>query len=299
MTALETSRTTAHFPIRRFPVPRFDYPRHTLDLHGTRLAYWDEGGTGAPLLLLHGIGASIEAWAWVMPQWAEKYRIVAIDLPGHGESSIPHDGSHSLESAAAMVNAVIRHLHLERPLVVGHSLGTGIALQWAITHPGRYRGLALIAPMGFGSEIDAFTRLLSVPRLGEFLFQPSKAFVRLSLSYNEPVRGLEQFVEMKHKHLNRPGVRDWHLRLIREGVGLAGQKIRFSKLALAGLTAPTLIIAGDKDRLFPIHHAQRAAKLIHRARLHVLLGGGHDLPTERAAQVAELVGQFAAEVMVG
>lgn len=96
------------------------------------IAVRDYGGTGSPVLLLHGAGANLAAWDEVGPLLAAHHRAVAVDLRGHGESD---DGPWSWDAVVTDLDAVVRELALDRPAAVGHSLGGGLAAWWAYRHP--------------------------------------------------------------------------------------------------------------------------------------------------------------------
>jgi pimeloyl-ACP methyl ester carboxylesterase len=152
--------------------------------------------------------------------------------------------------------------------------------------------------MGFGREVDPVTRLASLPLLGEVLLDPNWLLTRLSLTAPLPVVGAETLAHYKHIYTNRPGAKAYHLALVRQGVGLGGQRISFTATQLAALRRPALVICGGADALFPPLHGQRAAALL-RAALHVRPGVGHNLPMEDSEAVARLVLEFAAKAFGG
>ena len=96
------------------------------------LAVRDHGGSGSPVLLLHGLGGTLLHWERLAPHLATAHRVVAMDLRGHGLSG---DGPWGWEAVLDDVQAVIDHLGLDMPLVVGHSLGGMVAVRWALRHP--------------------------------------------------------------------------------------------------------------------------------------------------------------------
>jgi pimeloyl-ACP methyl ester carboxylesterase len=105
----------------------------SVDSGGVSIAVRDHGGSGPPVLLLHGGGGNLTSWDEVGPQLAASgHRAVAVDLRGHGESG---DGGWSWEAAVDDLAAVAAALELDRPAVVGHSLGAGVAVHWALRHP--------------------------------------------------------------------------------------------------------------------------------------------------------------------
>jgi pimeloyl-ACP methyl ester carboxylesterase len=118
-----------------------------LDLDGARIHYLDKG-SGSAIVLVHGLGGQMGNFAYgVVDQLTNDFRVVLIDRPGSGYSSRSSDDAAHLVAQAAYVAEFIRKLGLERPLLVGHSLGGAIALRVALDHPETISGLALIAPL--------------------------------------------------------------------------------------------------------------------------------------------------------
>src|SRR6201999_3956254 len=130
-----------------------------LDLHGERVAYRD-AGAGEALLLIHGMAGSSATWRAVIPQWSKKYRVVAPDLLGHGESAKPR-GDYSLGAFAVSLRDLLDELGIARATVVGQSLGGGIAMQFTHQHRDYCERLALIGSGGLGPELSPGLRFLS------------------------------------------------------------------------------------------------------------------------------------------
>ena len=132
-----------------------------LDLHGDRVAY-REAGAGEALLLIHGMAGSSATWRAVLPQLSKKYRVVAPDLFGHGESAKPR-GDYSLGAFAAWLRDLLDELGITRATVVGQSLGGGVAMQFTYQHRDYCERLVLISSGGLGPDLSWILRILSAP----------------------------------------------------------------------------------------------------------------------------------------
>src|SRR3954463_715465 len=128
-----------------------------LELHGDRVAYRD-AGAGEALLLIHGMAGSSETWRAMIPQLAKKYRVIAPDLLGHGQTDKPR-GDYSLGAFAVWLRDFLDALGIPQVTVIGHSLGGGIAMQFAHQHRDYCERLILISSGGLGGEVDRMLRL--------------------------------------------------------------------------------------------------------------------------------------------
>ena len=133
----------------------------TMTLRGDRVAYRDEGA-GEVLLLVHGMGGSSNTWSGVIPLLAKKYRVIAPDLLGHGESDKPR-GDYSVGAFTVLLRDLLDALGVPRVTVIGHSLGGGIAMQFAHQHRQYCERIVLISSGGFGGDVGRELRLLSLP----------------------------------------------------------------------------------------------------------------------------------------
>src|ERR1700758_3337208 len=132
-----------------------------LELHGDRVAYRDDGD-GEVLLLIHGMAGSSDSWRSVLPQLSKKFRVIAPDLLGHGESAKPR-GDYSLGAFAVWLRDLLDELGVQRATVIGQSLGGGIAMQFAYQHRDYCERLVLIGSGGLGPELSPLLRVLSAP----------------------------------------------------------------------------------------------------------------------------------------
>ena len=132
-----------------------------LELHGDRVAYRDDGD-GEVLLLIHGMAGSSDSWRSVLPQLSKKFRVIAPDLLGHGESAKPRS-DYSLGAFAVWLRDFLDELGVSQATVVGHSLGGGVAMQFVYQHPDYVKRLVLISSGGLGPDVGLILRLLSAP----------------------------------------------------------------------------------------------------------------------------------------
>src|SRR4051794_40375708 len=134
---------------------------HELVLHGHAVSY-RTAGSGPPLVLLHGIANSSQTWEPVADQLAQRFTVIAPDLLGHGASATPR-GDYSLGAHASGVRDLLTALGHERVTVVGHSLGGGIAMQFAYQFPERTERLGLVSSGGLGREVHLVLRAAALP----------------------------------------------------------------------------------------------------------------------------------------
>jgi pimeloyl-ACP methyl ester carboxylesterase len=270
-----------------------------LDLHGERVAYRD-AGTGEALLLIHGMAGSSATWREVIPALSKKYRVVAPDLLGHGESSKPR-GDYSLGAFAASLRDLLDELGISRATVVGQSLGGGVAMQFTYQHRDYCQRLVLISSGGLGPDLSWILRILSAPgtelvlpvvapqpvlkvgnKLGSWLTSAGIRSPRAGEMWNA------------YSSLGDRQTRQAFLRTLRSVVDYRGQAVSaLSKIHLShGL--PTLMIWGEQDRIIPVAHGYAAHQAVPDSRLEVLAGIGHFPHVESPTAVVDIIDDFIA-----
>lgn len=125
--------------------------RHEKEVAGFRIVYLDSGGSGAPLVLAHGFGGDKDNWVRVARALRPQLRVIALDLPGFGESDAPIDGSYTVTEQVERLHAFVGALGLTRVHLGGHSMGGNIVATYAATYPNEVGSLWLIANSGIGS----------------------------------------------------------------------------------------------------------------------------------------------------
>jgi pimeloyl-ACP methyl ester carboxylesterase len=250
-------------------------------LHGHRMSY-RTAGEGPVVLLIHGITGTSEQWNDVFPLLAEHYTVVAPDLLGHGRSAKPR-GDYSLGAYAVGIRDLLIALGHHRVTVVGHSLGGGIALQFAYEYPVFAERLVVVSSGGLGREVHPLLRAATLP--GAELVLPLIAHERVLSAGVFTGRLLKRIgldaapdlAEMARGYasLGDSDARQAFLHTVRAVLDPRGQRVSATdRLYLAGML-PTLIMWGGRDPLIPCHHAENAHEAIPGSDLEVFEQSGH------------------------
>jgi pimeloyl-ACP methyl ester carboxylesterase len=276
---------------------------------GVRMHYRDQG-QGPTLLLIHGFSASLHTWE----PWVERlatgenrindYRIISIDLPGHGLTRAPAGYQASIEAYRDIVAAFVRSQNLERFALAGSSMGGNIAWEYALAHPEQVETLILVDASGWQETRAEFARdppvfkLLRNPMLGPLLRDlDSTRLIRggLEASFGDPALVDEAMVTRYAELARAPGHREILLQMT-----LAFRERNFATAErLAPLQMPVLVLAGDQDRLVPVDHARQFNEAIAGSQLVLFEGIGH-IPQEEAADDSALaVHEFLYQVHEG
>ena len=270
-----------------------------LQLHGDQVAYRDEGH-GDVLLLIHGMAGSSDTWRSVIPQLSKKFRVIAPDLLGHGESAKPR-GDYSLGAFAVWLRDFLDELGVSHATVVGHSLGGGVAMQFAYQHPDYATRLVLISSGGLGPDVGWILRLLSAP--GAELVLPVIAPKPVLAAGNKlwswfrgvgvhSPRGAEMW--SAYSSLSDAATRQSFLRTLRSVVDYRGQAVSALNRLQLRKELPVMAIWGERDDIIPVNHGYAAREARTDSRLEVLPNVGHFAQVEAPTQVVELIEDFAA-----
>jgi pimeloyl-ACP methyl ester carboxylesterase len=257
--------------------------RESLVVHGHRLSFL-RAGSGPPLLLLHGIANNCQTWAEVIPRLAESHTVIAPDLLGHGESDKPR-GDYSIAAYANGLRDLTSVLDIEQATIVGHSLGGGIALQFAYQFPERCQRLALVGSGGLGPELSAGLRAATLPGAELVLGALTGVSGPLRVGFQGLSR-IANVTRLQRLHdlaeagdallaLKDVEARRAFLRTLRGVADARGQAVSaLDRLYLAN-AVPMLVIWGSRDPIVPALHAETVRELVPTARVEVFQGAGH------------------------
>lgn len=263
---------------------------------GLRVHYRDQGNpAGPPLVMVHGFAASLDAWEPWTARLGDRYRIVTLDLPGHGLTRAPADWRPSLTAYAVVVSEVTARLSLPPFALIGNSMGGGVAWTYALQHPDRVRALVLVDSIG----IPARREQQKTPLVFQLLKTPPGRFVAahmdarsmaesgLKQAYVDPSLVTQGLVR-RYVDLSRaPG----HRRILTSGEG-GGPTI--TAQTFAAIRVPTLVLHGEADALIPVASSRALAGAIPVAQLITYPGVGHvpmeQIPERSAADVRAFLG---------
>jgi pimeloyl-ACP methyl ester carboxylesterase len=255
--------------------------RSELPLHGHAVSYL-EAGSGPVILLVHGITGRAEQWVPVMELLSDRFTLVAPDLLGHGRSAKPR-GDYSLGAYAAGLRDLMLALGHERVTVVGHSLGGGVAMQFAYQFPERCERLVLASSGGLGREVHLVLRAAALP--GADLVLPlishrrlvaagaafggalQRVGVQAGPDLGELARGYGSLADAEARHA--------FLLTLRAVIDPAGQRVSATDRLYLAAEMPVLIVWGARDRIIPLAHGQDAHEAMPGSTFEVFDHAGH------------------------
>jgi pimeloyl-ACP methyl ester carboxylesterase len=271
---------------------------HELTLHGHRVTY-RTAGSGPVLVLLHGIANSSETWERVAGALAGRFRLIAPDLLGHGESATPR-GDYSLGAHASGVRDVLTALGYDRVTVIGHSLGGGIAMQFAYQFPERCERMVLVSSGGLGREVHLLLRAAALPGADWVLpLLTSRELLAVGRALGGLLRRIRLAPDGDLKvlahgfaSLDNAGSRQAFLHTVRSVIEPTGQRVSaHDRLALAALL-PTLIVWGERDSIIPATHGVAAHEAMPGSRLELFPDAGHMPHDDDPDRFARILADF-------
>lgn len=269
-------------------------------LHGHRVRY-REAGDGPVIALLHGITSSSDTWEPVIERLGRRFRVIAPDLLGHGGSAKPR-GDYSPGAYAGGVRDLLAALGHDRVTVVGHSMGGGVAMQFAYMFPQRCQRLVLVGSGGFGREVSPLLRAAALPGselvmpfiCGRRLVDAGALVARLIGRLPVPISPGMQEMARGYASLGDARARRAFLHTLRSVVDVHGQRINASDRLYLAEEMPTLLIWGEKDAIIPVAHGYLAHELMPGSRLEVFERSGHFPHRDEPVRFVDTLTEFVA-----
>lgn len=260
---------------------------------GIRTNYHDSGGAGAPVLLIHGSGPGVSAWAnWrlVMPALAQQARVIAPDMVGFGYTERPQGFVYSMDAWVRQAVGLLDALGIERTDLVGNSFGGGLSLALAIAHPERVRRLVLMGSAGVSFPLTEGLDAV-------WGYTPSVENMRAIMDYFAFDQGLmsDDLARLRFEASIRPGFQESFAAMFPAPRQRWIEALASAEADIRALPHQALVIHGREDRVIPLATSLTLSSWIQRSQLHVYGQCGHWTQIEHAARFARLVGDFLAE----
>lgn len=262
-------------------VPGEDWVLQYRTVHGYRRAF-RMAGSGPVLLLIHGIGDDSSTWGPLLDDLARDHTVLAPDLLGHGGSDKPR-GDYSVAAYANGMRDLLGILDIDRATLVGHSLGGGVAMQFAYQYPERTERIVLVGAGGVSRSVSPALRAASLPGAQLVLGMLSLpgirvptevatwALARLGHPLGRDAEDLVRVVDALPDATSRSAF----LRTLRAVVDWRGQVVTMLDRCYLTAGMPTLLLWGSDDMVVPVGHGRTAHEAMPGSRLEVFEGAGH------------------------
>ncbi|MGB3483938.1 MAG: alpha/beta hydrolase [Mycobacterium sp.] len=275
----------------------------TLDfrtIHGYRRAF-RIAGSGPALLLIHGIGDNSTTWSTVQSKLAQRFTVIAPDLLGHGQSDKPR-ADYSVAAYANGMRDLLGVLDIEKVTVVGHSLGGGVAMQFAYQFPQLVDRLILVGAGGVTKDVNVALRVASLPLGGEALSLLRLPLVLPAVQAVGAVAGkvfgttalgrdLPNALRIL-RDLPEPTATSAFTRTLRAVVDWRGQVVTMLDRCYLTETVPVQLIWGEQDVVIPVSHARMAHAAMPGSQLEIFKRSGHFPFHDDPDRFVEVVEQF-------
>ncbi|SDI13697.1 alpha/beta fold hydrolase [Pseudomonas panipatensis] len=251
---------------------------------------YHDRGQGEVILLIHGSGPGVTAWAnWrgVIPTLAQRARVIAPDMLGFGYTRCPSQWKLDPATWVQSLIGLLDALHIDQVAIVGNSFGGAIALAFAAAHPQRVSRLVLMGAAGLSFPLtEGLDKVWG--------YQPSLPAMRELMevfAYDHSLIN-DDLVRMRYEASVRDDVQSRFAQLFPAPRQQGVEMLALAEGALSALAHPTLLIHGRDDRVIPLALSERMLRLIPNSQLHVFGGCGHWVQIEKAQAFTRLLVDF-------
>jgi pimeloyl-ACP methyl ester carboxylesterase len=305
----EESTTPAEQTQQRRPPRIEDFaPPHEFVTVGTvKTHFVTRGDKGRPIVLIHGFGCSTSIWEKNLDELAKHFRVFALDVKGFGLTAKPRDGHYHLDAFSEHVLGFLDVMKVDRPVLVGNSMGGAIAARIALLHPDRVAGLVLVDAIPVAFPRPSITvgrggdeqspggpdkpKLSRIPALARAMITRQTIAAALKSGFHKPELVTDAMIDTHYRTILFDGAPEALLAMLNPPPERAAPLP-----ALASLTVPTLVTSGRFDRLVPQAVADYYARSIPGARQVVFENSGHFPQIEEAAEFNAQLAQFASQI---
>jgi pimeloyl-ACP methyl ester carboxylesterase len=259
--------------------------------------YYKEEGSGPPLLLIHGFGASTYTWRYIAPDLARDHRVIAVDLKGFGQSDKPFDERYSVLDQADLLAELIETRDLRDLTIVGHSFGGGVALRLALEADTRLKGriskLVLLDTIAYQQHVPIFFQMLNMPGVAQVGVRMVPASmqtrVALQIAYFDDSKIEQSEVDAYAAPLKTAAGKHAIIQSARQ---IIPQDISELSERYRSIETPTLILWCDHDRIVPLDVGLKLRRTLPNSSLRVIEECGHMPQEEQPASTLALIRGF-------
>ncbi|MDO5836238.1 MAG: alpha/beta hydrolase [Methanobacterium sp.] len=255
-----------------------------IELNSTDIFY-EDNGTGYPVVLVHGMGSDHTVWQGIIPLLRDNYRVLALDLRGHGHS-MKTPGPYTMELFSHDIYQFLESLNIDQAHFIGHSMGGSILLELALQHPGKIRSLTLISSFAFVDQPlkEIFLNLDKILEYQGFdqFFDACMELTYTSQFQLDNQEALHKIRRIMGKNNPIPPLRDTI------NACLEVNLIDF----LGSIQIPSLIIAGAMDCFTPTYLGEKIQEKLPQSCFKIMEGVGHNLPVEKAHETYLIIMEF-------
>ena len=254
----------------------------------TRIHYTEEG-LGEPLILVHTVGQSLYTWRNIMPRLSEHYRVIAVDLPGHGYSDRPISLTYSIFDHADVLRLFMDAIGIESAHFLAFSMGCSYVGQLAVDHPERVGKLVLIAPGGVAPEMPLAVRLIDSTLFGaiaSMLYNRNTVHKILDDAFFDLTFVTDDVVQEYYKPISDPDGR----KAIRSSLHNYDDQDLVPRIR--DLDRPVLILQGSEDKWRTREHAELLHTMLPNAGFSIIRNAGHIIHEEKPERIIAAVMEF-------
>jgi pimeloyl-ACP methyl ester carboxylesterase len=265
-----------------------------ITVRGVRIRYV-AAGSGTPVFLLHGLGEFLETWTFNLPLLSRRYRVYALDSPGHGLSD-KCESCYPLDEATRFGVDIMDAFGVRSAALIAHSLGGAVGINMAVNHPERVSQLVVVDPAGLMAKLPLFYRLASLPVWGAAMVNLiGKPLLEMGIRklFYDPDFLSPEMLDLAWKYFDMSGRKNTLHQIIRQNANLKGVRPEaVLREKVQRLKVPTLFVHGAQDSLFPLAEVQEVVKMVPGARMAVIDRCGHCPQIEKAVEFNEVVMAF-------
>jgi pimeloyl-ACP methyl ester carboxylesterase len=272
------------------------YEDRYVTINGNRVRYWDTGA-GEPILLIHGLGGSIEQWLANIDALSASHRVICCDMPGCGKSDPLPNADYTLEALSQHLDMFVCKLQCNTLLLIGLSLGGAMCLRYTIDHPEKVRKLVLVSSAGLGprmAHVFTFLTLPGIDCIPGLLTRRQFAYYVRSMVYDPSVIS-EDILDFYYKIIKTPAMRHAFLKTLKDNCSLLGLKKHVREGVIQKLNTlelQTLIIWGNQDNHMPLANVHDAMKVLPHAKLVFFDKCRHNPQFEKIEEFNSTVSDF-------